>query len=75
MSSILFENDVKTYGTQTIFLDCTAHSKFENDVKTYGTQTQSCGTIPSLQFENDVKTYGTQTGDEEYDETYCLRMM
>ena len=48
MSSILFENDVKTYGTQTIFLDCTAHSKFENDVKTYGTQTQSCGTIPSL---------------------------
>ena len=75
MSSILFENDVKTYGTQTIFLDCTAHSKFENDVKTYGTQTQSCGTIPSLLFENDVKTYGTQTVHVVFSLLVCLRMM
>ena len=35
----LFENDVKTYGTQTSILKHSLISKFENDVKTYGTQT------------------------------------
>ena len=43
-----FENDVKTYGTQTCININGASGEFENDVKTYGTQTQSCGTIPSL---------------------------
>ena len=36
---ILFENDVKTYGTQTMLTSCSAEDGFENDVKTYGTQT------------------------------------
>ena len=34
-----FENDVKTYGTQTIEEDFPDFAEFENDVKTYGTQT------------------------------------
>ena len=34
-----FENDVKTYGTQTLFQAFNAAKPFENDVKTYGTQT------------------------------------
>ena len=34
-----FENDVKTYGTQTAMGDYKASQEFENDVKTYGTQT------------------------------------
>ena len=37
----MFENDVKTYGTQTGDAVYRAQSRFENDVKTYGTQTQS----------------------------------
>ena len=35
----LFENDVKTYGTQTCWHSRDNGSMFENDVKTYGTQT------------------------------------
>ena len=35
----LFENDVKTYGTETQTSRATAESWFENDVKTYGTET------------------------------------
>ena len=56
-----FENDVKTYGTQTLHDTIIPYFMFENDVKTYGTQTAD---IPAEQvqvFENDVKTYGTQT--------------
>ena len=34
-----FENDVKTYGTQTELVIIAVHTTFENDVKTYGTQT------------------------------------
>ena len=34
-----FENDVKTYGTQTQLLNSASLLSFENDVKTYGTQT------------------------------------
>ena len=34
-----FENDVKTYGTQTGTAVSTDAGQFENDVKTYGTQT------------------------------------
>ena len=34
-----FENDVKTYGTQTDAFQQIAELGFENDVKTYGTQT------------------------------------
>ena len=56
-----FENDVKTYGTQTLFFISIISLTFENDVKTYGTQTVTEATIRSLKFENDVKTYGTQT--------------
>ena len=34
-----FENDVKTYGTQTPIDIGAITRRFENDVKTYGTQT------------------------------------
>ncbi len=36
---MLFENDVKMYGTQTKLQDPLPESLFENDVKMYGTQT------------------------------------
>ena len=36
---MMFENDVKMYGTQTIALIAIAGAMFENDVKMYGTQT------------------------------------
>ena len=35
----LFENDVKTYGTETIQTHGSNFATFENDVKTYGTET------------------------------------
>ena len=57
----LFENDVKTYGTQTLTANGTRTRTFENDVKTYGTQTAQRWIVTSAGFENDVKTYGTQT--------------
>ena len=34
-----FENDVKTYGTETNTNSNAELSQFENDVKTYGTET------------------------------------
>ena len=58
---IQFENDVKTYGTQTNTDSQPLFYQFENDVKTYGTQTRSVEHCCSPRFENDVKTYGTQT--------------
>ena len=36
---MLFENDVKMYGTQTFELLFRVRFEFENDVKMYGTQT------------------------------------
>ena len=35
----LFENDVKTYGTETYGKKIQVLGTFENDVKTYGTET------------------------------------
>ena len=60
--NLRFENDVKTYGTETEFEKSVARLPFENDVKTYGTETHFSATFhaPCL-FENDVKTYGTET--------------
>ena len=60
-SNLKFENDVKTYGTQTAMGDYKASPEFENDVKTYGTQIRQKEYGIKAQFENDVKTYGTQT--------------
>ncbi len=37
--SQLFENDVKTYGTETQWVVTYQEMLFENDVKTYGTET------------------------------------
>ena len=37
----LFENDVKTYGTETVASFFQELISFENDVKTYGTETYS----------------------------------
>ena len=34
-----FENDVKTYGTETDVFQNSIYHAFENDVKTYGTET------------------------------------
>ena len=39
MGTILFENDVKMYGTQTDTSYVDIDNMFENDVKMYGTQT------------------------------------
>ena len=59
--TLRFENDVKTYGTQTQMGQGSSDRKFENDVKTYGTQTVYPEWRVLRSFENDVKTYGTQT--------------
>ena len=40
MTDVLFENDVKMYGTQTVQLKFKFRYEFENDVKMYGTQTK-----------------------------------
>ena len=37
--NLRFENDVKTYGTETCHTTERSHTPFENDVKTYGTET------------------------------------
>ena len=37
--NLRFENDVKTYGTETLYLPNHMMHRFENDVKTYGTET------------------------------------
>ena len=37
--TLRFENDVKTYGTETNNIGCRVREWFENDVKTYGTET------------------------------------
>ena len=42
----MFENDVKTYGTQATSPVITMSDVFENDVKTYGTQARA----PCLQY-------------------------
>ena len=59
--NLRFENDVKMYGTQTIFGFCNCRGVFENDVKMYGTQTFTSLITVGFMFENDVKMYGTQT--------------
>ena len=59
--NILFENDVKMYGTQTDIGECGSSEQFENDVKMYGTQTKPEKEPNMNEFENDVKMYGTQT--------------
>ena len=38
MAAPMFENDVKTYGTQANPIPSNISYMFENDVKTYGTQ-------------------------------------
>ena len=40
--ALRFENDVKTYGIQTLLLSDHLTPVFENDVKTYGIQTINC---------------------------------
>ena len=59
--TLRFENDVKTYGTQTVCHSLPTIYKFENDVKMYGTQTANIMCEGITAFENDVKMYGTQT--------------
>ena len=56
--NLRFENDVKTYGIQTRYLQIQVENTFENDVKMYGIQTDWCPLKPLPEFENDVKTYG-----------------
>ncbi|EDY34000.1 hypothetical protein RUMLAC_00173 [[Ruminococcus] lactaris ATCC 29176] len=61
VTPILFENDVKMYGTQTCSGCYRSIVVFENDVKMYGTQTKQNAHELYAVFENDVKMYGTQT--------------
>ena len=70
-----FENDVKTYGTETCHTTERSHTPFENDVKTYGTETQNRKDIHDMKFENDVKTYGTETVYSYFHPLLRLRMM
>ena len=58
---VVFENDVKMYGTQTFVTSDAFNPQFENDVKMYGTQTFISKLNDRGMFENDVKMYGTQT--------------
>ena len=37
--NLRFENDVKTYGTETTVAEFAQRAGFEDDVKTYGTET------------------------------------
>lgn len=53
--NLRFENDVKMYGTQTIYSSITGRNSFENDVKMYSTQTFSGQILLNRTFENDVK--------------------
>ena len=73
--NLRFENDVKTYGTETIFDNSVAYIMFENDVKTYGTETQIVTLKIYQAFENDVKMYGTETLQPIQYVPACLRMM
>ena len=59
--NLRFENDVKMYGTQTVWHSVAEMEAFENDVKMYGTQTCMTASRLLCPFENDVKMYGTQT--------------
>ena len=72
---ILFENDVKMYGTQAVPLKSCPFTLFENDVKMYGTQARRMMKPGGYEFENDVKMYGTQAGVESGGQVYGLRMM
>ena len=73
--NLRFENDVKTYGTETITDWIAIQSPFENDVKTYGTETQIVTLKIYQAFENDVKMYGTETLQPIQYVPACLRMM
>ena len=75
MVESLFENDVKTYGTQAVCLFFICFPPFENDVKTYGTQAAKRLLKLIYWFENDVKTYGTQASVVEVCDLQRLRMM
>ena len=44
-TSLLFENDVKTYSIQTVRDHLRYLCKFENDVKTYSIQTIICSIL------------------------------
>ena len=72
---MLFENDVKMYGTQANNMQIDRQIAFENDVKMYGTQADQLRLIMMHQFENDVKMYGTQAIKRCHVVRYSLRMM
>ena len=71
----MFENDVKTYGTETSTTKFRVDISFENDVKTYGTETILDNSVAYIMFENDVKTYGTETESHLLPYIPGLRMM
>ena len=74
-SIVVFENDVKMYGTQTCNSKIAYNRTFENDVKMYGTQTVRTSWQINKKFENDVKMYGTQTVKKMCFVVTGLRMM
>ena len=73
--NLRFENDVKTYGTETVQFSFMPEIQFENDVKTYGTETNNFNESFIVTFENDVKTYGTETSQQLANILKRLRMM
>ena len=75
MVRVVFENDVKMYGTQAVSIVDTGVAMFENDVKMYGTQAIYSSDSSQAMFENDVKMYGTQAALCEFYEYRGLRMM
>ena len=73
--NLRFENDVKMYGTETLFPSFPYTPMFENDVKMYGTETVLKEGEKRCRFENDVKMYGTETRILASVTKRCLRMM
>ena len=73
--NLMFENDVKMYGTETREECSVDFIPFENDVKMYGTETSSPLLSMFHVFENDVKMYGTETLKLSYVTVTGLRMM
>ena len=73
--TLMFENDVNMYGTQTKTYEIRGENMFENDVNMYGTQTMKIKIGRKKKFENDVNMYGTQTPSCQYVNVTSLRMM
>ena len=48
--NLRFENDVKMYGTETIYATELSNIWFENDVKMYGTETEPDASVQGVRL-------------------------